>query len=495
MRNLLSEEFLIGILNENRSMDMQATESPGMMYSLKKRIITVTHVKVMKWYDYGYVGEIEVRREDQALHKFKEGDLPRLNLHDIKDMLLLLKKLNIIKPETFKFDISNMTPYTAYNNPQGIIYQDKLRRNRLICLDKLYKFCDGTLTSVQKVLHDIASNLRMEYLPKRRWSERFRKRSRIMIKGRLVGIKSLLKVTTAKFNSIKDAKSLLQAVEKRFGGNAATKKTQRNLLNQPNSPQLNSEDLQKIHSDDLEGMDLRWQMAMLTIRAGRFLKNTRRKFYVNGTEIIGFDKGHFARECRAPGNQENRNREHTRSFVLVKTTTSNALVSCDGSGYDWSDQAEKVPTNFALMAYYSTSSNSEIDDKCKTGLGYNVAPPPYIGNFMPLKPNLSFFGLEEFTSEPIVIKPVVEKSKAKASEVKPKAVRKNNSALIIKYWVFESEEEDVPQAKIENKIVKPSFAKIEFVKLKGKTARKIAKQNNLGKTLIFLEAIKETGII
>ncbi|GKB41577.1 hypothetical protein Tco_0886519 [Tanacetum coccineum] len=208
-----------------------------------------------------------------------------------------------------------------------------------------------------------------------------------------------------------------------------------------------------------------------------------------------YERGHFARECRAPGNQENRNREHTRSFVLVKTTTSNALVSCDGSGYDWSDQAEKVPTNFALMAYYSTSSNSEIDDKCKTGLGYNVAPPPYIGNFMPLKPNLSFFGLEEFTSEPIVIKPVVEKSKAKASEVKPKAVRKNNSALIIKYWVFESEEEDVPQAKIENKIVKPSFAKIEFVKLKGKTARKIAKQNNLGKTLIFLEAIKETGII
>ncbi|GJS63690.1 hypothetical protein Tco_0678254 [Tanacetum coccineum] len=35
-----------------------------------------------------------------------------------------------------------------------------------------------------------------------------------------------------KFNSIKDAKSLLQSVEKRFGGNAATKKTQRNLLKQ-----------------------------------------------------------------------------------------------------------------------------------------------------------------------------------------------------------------------------------------------------------------------
>ncbi|GKA15049.1 retrovirus-related pol polyprotein from transposon TNT 1-94 [Tanacetum coccineum] len=82
--------------------------------------------------------------------------------------------------------------------------------------------------------------------------------------------------------------------------------------------------------------------------------------------------------------------------------------------------------------------------------------------------------LEEFTSEPIVIKPVVENSEAKASEAKPKAVRKNNGAPIIKDWVSDNEEDDVPQAKIEKKTFKPSFAKIEFVKPKQqeKTARK-----------------------
>ncbi|GKB65516.1 hypothetical protein Tco_0921702 [Tanacetum coccineum] len=181
----------------------------------------------MKWYDYGYLEEIEVRREDQQLYKFKEGDFPRLHLHDIEDMLLLLvqkklsnlerdvifdlgvalrmftrrivilkrvedlqlgvesyqKKLNITKPETFRSDISNKTPYTAYNNPQGIIYEDKYKRNRLMRTDELYKFSDGTLTSVRSVLHDIASNLRMDYLPKRRWSSLDRKRSRIMIKA------------------------------------------------------------------------------------------------------------------------------------------------------------------------------------------------------------------------------------------------------------------------------------------------------------------------
>ncbi|GJU68471.1 hypothetical protein Tco_1254730 [Tanacetum coccineum] len=56
----------------------------------RKRIIAVTHVKVMKWYGYGYSEEIIIRREDQKLHKFKEGDFPRLNLRDIVDFLLLL---------------------------------------------------------------------------------------------------------------------------------------------------------------------------------------------------------------------------------------------------------------------------------------------------------------------------------------------------------------------------------------------------------------------
>ncbi|GJQ94403.1 hypothetical protein Tco_0005542 [Tanacetum coccineum] len=65
----------------------------------RKRIIAITHVKVMKWYDYGYLEEIVVRREDQTLHKFKEGDFPNLNLRDIKDMLLFLVQKKILNLE------------------------------------------------------------------------------------------------------------------------------------------------------------------------------------------------------------------------------------------------------------------------------------------------------------------------------------------------------------------------------------------------------------
>ncbi|GJS04312.1 hypothetical protein Tco_0320820 [Tanacetum coccineum] len=153
-------------------------------------------------------------------------------------------------------------------------------------------------------------------------------------------------------------------------------------------------------------------------------------------------------------------RENTRRVMPVETTTSNALISCDGlSDYDWSDQAEEGPPNFALMAYSSTSSNSKVstDSNCLESiqarlLVYKKNESVYEEdikllkrNFMPPKPDLSFFGLEEFVNEPIVSesavkKPVVETSKAKASADKTKAVKKNNGAPIIKDWESDSEE-------------------------------------------------------
>ncbi|GJR22337.1 ribonuclease H-like domain-containing protein [Tanacetum coccineum] len=141
------------------------------------------------------------------------------------------------------------------------------------------------------------------------------------------------------------------------------------FANQSNSPQLDNEDLEQIDTDDLEEMDLKWQVAMLTMRVKRFLKKIGRNLNFNGKETVGFDKtkvkcynchrrGHFARECRAPRNQGNRNRDAPRRIVPVETP-ANALVVQDGiGGYDWSFQAEEGITNFSLMAYTSQGSSS-----------------------------------------------------------------------------------------------------------------------------------------
>nr|GEX46710.1 hypothetical protein [Tanacetum cinerariifolium] len=124
---------------------------------------------------------------------------------------------------------------------------------------------------------------------------------------------------------------------------------------------------------------------------------------------------------------DNKSRDVTRRTVPEKTPNSSALVSCDGiGGYDWSDHAQKGPTNYALMAYSISSASSldlrkldlaetkkegiqlnvnklenaskslnkiiecQIVDNCKNELGYNAVPPPYTGLFPPPKSDLSY---------------------------------------------------------------------------------------------------------
>ncbi|GJU12037.1 putative ribonuclease H-like domain-containing protein [Tanacetum coccineum] len=287
------------------------------------------------------------------------------------------------------------------------------------------------------------------------------------------------------FNQYKDAKTLFAAIQTRFGGNDATKKTQKTLLKQmyenfnaPSTESLNSifNRLQKIVSqlailgenisqedlnlkflrilhfewnthvvvwrnkpdldsmsfddlynnfkiveqevkritnevnnvnvqvstanssvntasthantanlNDIEEMDLKWQLALLSMRARRYYQRNGKKITINGSDIAGYEKSklecfnchkmrHFARECRGFRNQESRarNQDSSRRTVNVEETASKAMVAIDGAGFDWSymymANDKSLPTT-ALMAAFSNSRRNFVPTAVLTKSG------------------------------------------------------------------------------------------------------------------------------
>ncbi|GJX27208.1 putative ribonuclease H-like domain-containing protein [Tanacetum coccineum] len=202
---------------------------------------------------------------------------------------------------------------------------------------------------------------------------------RLEVKARSTLLRGILNEHQLKFNSIKDAKLLLEAVEMRFW----------------------------------------WRESNALI--------------VNGNETIGFDKskvecynchkrGHFARESRAPRNQDYKENKEVKKECSCGTPTLTFWgISCDGH---W---------------WFMTGVFKQRKD-----LLYTHVPPPYIGNFMPSTPDLSFIGLDKFVNKLIV-------ENRKSDEEVSKVVRKSDDSPIIEDWMSDSKEENVSQPKIEKK--------------------------------------------
>ncbi|GJW95813.1 ribonuclease H-like domain-containing protein [Tanacetum coccineum] len=126
--------------------------------------------------------------------------------------------------------------------------------------------------------------------------------------------------------------------------------------------QLAYEDLKQIEKLDLEELDLKWQMAMLSIRVQKFEKKAGRKIKFNGQEAARFDKklvqcykcsqkGHFARECRAKASQDSqRYSAYKTQNAGKKTDDSQALISVD-TFINWQDHEDAHADEGALKIY------------------------------------------------------------------------------------------------------------------------------------------------
>ncbi|GKD42324.1 hypothetical protein Tco_1266969 [Tanacetum coccineum] len=190
-------------------------------------IIAVTKLQIVEWHNYKHLDWITVCRNDDKLYTFKEGDYKRLRLQDIEDMLLLLvqgkltnltikeclalnvslrmftrsivvqkrvedlqlgvksyqRKLNLTRPNTYRLDLKRLPTYSAYPNHRGFIYQNKDKKNKLMCIDELHKFSDGTLNDVRTALDDILKRIGMKYLPQTYWKKVDNDRARAMIQA------------------------------------------------------------------------------------------------------------------------------------------------------------------------------------------------------------------------------------------------------------------------------------------------------------------------
>ncbi|GJX00581.1 hypothetical protein Tco_0184494 [Tanacetum coccineum] len=172
--------------------------------------------------------------------------------------------------------------------------------------------------------------------------------------------------------SFDDLYNNLRVFESDVKGSTASSFSNQNVAFVYENTSSTNEDMKQLDEFDLEEMDLKWQVAMISMRMKKFYKNTRRKLQFDVKEPIGFDKTkverynyhktwHFARECRSKRNQDSRRRDawNTRNKDKDngrrsgKQEESKALVTLNGEGDDWTSHSEDEQENYALMAYSS----------------------------------------------------------------------------------------------------------------------------------------------
>ncbi|GJX58951.1 putative ribonuclease H-like domain-containing protein [Tanacetum coccineum] len=296
------------------------------------------------------------------------------------------------------------------------------------------------------------------------------------------------------------------------------------------APQLDNEDLEQIAADDLEEMDLKWQVTMLTIRvvlnwiiseeegitnlalmaytsqgsssssssdsevhtcSKRLFKIYMKLFKKTGSiyeediTFLKYDVQVKDISIKELKNQlENALKEkddlklklekfETSSKNLTKLINSQ-ITAKDKTGLGFDEQVnESEVLDNVFDSHESDGDDNPVNDRFKKVEGYHAVPPPYTGNYMPSRPDLSFAGLDDSVYKTKVSETETSISKTSKDIVeKPKTVRP--SAPIIEEWDTNSDNDSVFRPKSDQ--TKPKFTKINFVK-SGENVKSVNKEN------------------
>nr|GFA13061.1 hypothetical protein [Tanacetum cinerariifolium] len=166
-------------------------ESTLDVYS-KRRIIAVIDLKIVEWHNYKHLDWIllsnmtvkECFAFNVSFRMFTRSIIIQRRMEDLQlGVESYQKRLNLTKLDTYRSNLKRREAYTAYSNPRGFIYQNNDKKNRLMRIDKLYKFSDGTLNDVCNALDDRLKGIRMQYLPQTIWRKGDKDKAAAMIQA------------------------------------------------------------------------------------------------------------------------------------------------------------------------------------------------------------------------------------------------------------------------------------------------------------------------
>ncbi|GKB63212.1 ribonuclease H-like domain-containing protein [Tanacetum coccineum] len=230
----------------------------------------------------------------------------------------------------------------------------------------------------------------------------------------------------------------------------------------------------------LAKMDLQWEMAMLTIRARRFINRIGKKLDING-QRVGFD-----RKLETAKKERDRLKLTLDKFQTSSKSLNDLLES---------QVIDKFKTGLGYNAVspavesFVTSSEVLENDKSRTDKGYHAVPPPLTGTFTPAKPDLMFIDehvesefldvVSNVTSSDVnTVESNHESAKNMCNTVESNAIRLNNaSAPIIEDWNSDDESEEELNERV--KTFTSSTDKTKFVKTAREKVEKLEtpKQN------------------